>query len=92
MYFNDINKIFRMPGRAISIKKEYLTYIISIVLFACLYVLSLYSYLLYHSIAEIFSVVIAVGIFMVAWNSRKFMDNNYLLFIGIAYFSISLPP
>jgi hypothetical protein len=29
-----------------------------------------------------------MGIFIVAWNSRKFSDNNFLLFIGIAYFFI----
>ena len=54
-----------------------------------LYLLSLYHYLLFHSIAEIFSVIIACGIFMVAWNSRRFLDNNYLLFLGIAYLFIA---
>lgn len=43
------------------------------------------SYLLFHSVVEIFSVVIAVGVFMIAWNSRKVLDNNYLLFVGIAF-------
>ena len=50
-----------------------------------LYLTSLYSYLLFHSLAEIFSIIIACGIFMIAWNSRRFLDNQYLLFIGIAY-------
>jgi len=50
-----------------------------------LYLTSLYSYLLFHSLSEIFSIVVACGIFMIAWNSRQFLDNNYLLFIGIAY-------
>ncbi len=50
-----------------------------------LYLTSLYSYLLFHSLAEIFSIIIACGIFMIAWNSRRFLDNRYLLFIGIAY-------
>jgi len=27
---------------------------------------------------------------MIAWNSRKFIDNNYLMFIGIAYLFIGL--
>jgi len=55
-----------------------------IVLFG-LYLSSLYSYLLYHSLAELFSVVIAVGVFAIAWNSRRFLENNYLLYLGIAY-------
>lgn len=44
-----------------------------------------YSYLLFHSLAELFSVVIAVGVFLFAWNSRRFVDNNYLLLVGVAY-------
>lgn len=50
-----------------------------------LYASSLYNYLLFHSLAELFSIVIASCIFVVAWNARRFMDNNYLLFLGIAY-------
>jgi signal transduction histidine kinase len=50
-----------------------------------LYLSSRYSYLLFHSLAEMFSVVIAVGVFAIAWNSRRFMENNYLIFLGIAY-------
>ena len=55
-----------------------------------LYLTSLYSYLLFHSTAEIFSIVVACGVFMVAWNSRRFLDNNYLLFLGIAYLFVAL--
>jgi signal transduction histidine kinase/DNA-binding response OmpR family regulator len=54
----------------------------------CLLVLSLtslHSYLLFHTLAELFSVVVAWGIFLVAWNSRDYRSNSYLLFIGIAY-------
>jgi class 3 adenylate cyclase len=53
-----------------------------------LYLMSLYSYLLFHSLAEIFSIIVACGIFMLAWNSRRIIDNNYLLFVGIAYLFI----
>lgn len=53
-----------------------------------LWATSLYNYLLFHSLAEIFSIVVAFGIFMLAWNSRHFAKNSYLLFIGIAYLFI----
>ena len=65
--------------------KRYQYFIVGILVFFGLYLTSLYSYLLFHSLAEIFSIVIACGIFMIVWNSRRFLDNNYLLFIGIAY-------
>jgi signal transduction histidine kinase/PAS domain-containing protein len=51
---------------------------------AALYLLSRVNYLLFHSSVEVFSIVIAFAIFAIAWNSRRIMDNNYLLFIGIA--------
>jgi len=48
------------------------------------YLTGLYSYLLFHSLVEIFSIVVACGIFMISWNSRRFMDIDYPLFLGIA--------
>ncbi|MEO5330395.1 MAG: ATP-binding protein [Magnetococcus sp. YQC-5] len=47
------------------------------------------SYLLFHSLAEIFSIVIGFGFFVVIWNGRHFLDNHYLLFLGIAFLFIS---
>ena len=50
-----------------------------------LYLSSLYSYLLFHSFAEIFSVIVAAAIFIIVWNSRRFLDNSYFLFLGVAF-------
>ena len=50
-----------------------------------LYVSSLHNYLLFHSLVEIFSIVVAFSLFMIIWNSRRILQNNYLIFIGIAY-------
>ena len=55
-----------------------------------LYASSLYNYLLFHSMAELFSIVIACCVFMVAWNSRRILDNQYLLFLGIAYLFVGI--
>jgi PAS domain S-box-containing protein len=49
-----------------------------------LYASSLYSYLLFHSLVELFSVLVAFVIFVLAWNTRRILDSHYLLFIGIA--------
>jgi len=57
--------------------------------FLSLYLTSLYSYPLFHSLAELFSIVIACGIFIIAWNARRFLDQHYLLFIGIAYLFVA---
>ncbi|MFX0114875.1 MAG: MASE3 domain-containing protein [Candidatus Hodarchaeota archaeon] len=54
----------------------------------CLYLTSLYSYLLFHTLAEIFSIVIAFSIFVIAWNTRRISGNKYFLFLGISYLFI----
>ncbi len=71
------------------IGKRYPYFMAGILVFLGLYMTSLYNYLLFHSLAEIFSIIVACGIFMVAWNSRHFLDNNYLLFLGIGYLFVS---
>jgi len=58
--------------------------------FLGLYLTSLYSFLLFHSLVEIFSIVVACAIFMLTWNTRHFLDNNYLLFIGISYLFVAM--
>jgi signal transduction histidine kinase len=55
---------------------------------AGVYLTSLYSYLLFHSLAELFSIVVAGVIFVIAWSARRLYDNAFLLFIGIAFFFI----
>jgi PAS domain S-box-containing protein len=64
---------------------KYISILLGILVFLGIYLTSHYNYLLFHSLAEIFSIVVACGIFVIVWNSRKLLDNNYLLFIGIAY-------
>ena len=55
-----------------------------------LYLTSLYSYLLFHSLIEIFSIVVACAMFMLAWNARRFLEGEYyLLFISVAYLFVA---
>ncbi|MBA7479824.1 Adaptive-response sensory-kinase SasA [subsurface metagenome] len=63
----------------------YLAILAGAMVFAALYFSSWYSYLLFHNIAEIFSILVAFGIFIIAWNARRFLDNSYFIFIGIAF-------
>ncbi len=46
------------------------------------------NYNLIHIPMEFFSIFIAWTIFAIAWNSRRFSDNNYFLFIGISFLFI----
>ena len=71
-----------------KIKSDYIELIIfSLVLFFT-YLTSFYNYLLFHTIAELFSIIIAGGIFVIAWNSRKNIDNSFFLVMGISFLFI----
>ncbi|MBA7636363.1 hypothetical protein ES703_43981 [subsurface metagenome] len=72
-------------SRSVSKKPIYIPLLTGGLLLLGLYLTSLYNYLLFHSLAEIFSIVIAFSIFTFTWNCRKIIDNNYLIFLGIAY-------
>jgi len=69
-------------------KKNIVYIIFSLVMLGVLYLSSLYNYLLFHTLAELFSIIIAFCIFIIAWNSRDHLVNKYLMFIGIAYLFI----
>ena len=71
------------------LKDPRLKHILSAIVMLCLlfglHIVSHYNYLLFHCIAEGFSIIIACGIFMIAWNGRRMLSSHYLLFIGVAY-------
>ncbi len=73
-----------------KMKKNAIGMSIGITVLIGLYLSSLYNYLLFHSLAELFSIVVACGIFMLAFNSQRFAKNAYMLFLGIAYLFIAL--
>ncbi len=55
-----------------------------LLLLAGLYLTSLYSYNLFHSLVECFSVVVAAGVFVIAWNAKAITTNAYVVFLGSA--------
>lgn len=76
----------RFRSRALEILLKFIRY--GSILFG-LYLTSLYSYLLFHSLVELFSIVVGCIIFVIAWNSRERLDNNFFIFIGVASLFVS---
>jgi hypothetical protein len=52
--------------------------------------ISRHSAVLMHTLVEMFSIIVACSIFMIAWNTRRFLSNNYILFIGISFLFVSI--
>ena|GEM_PF-1733886 len=42
------------------------------------------SFLLFHSLAELFSVAVAWATFLMAWHTRRYADNHAVLLLGVA--------
>lgn len=47
--------------------------------------LPLYSFLLFHIVAEFYSIIIAGTIFIIVFNLKDQIEHGYLKFIGISY-------
>ncbi len=62
--------------------------IVAVLIGIILYVTSRYSYLLFHSIVEEFSILVAFGVFLVGWHSIKYTENRSFLLLGIAFLFI----
>ena len=77
-------------GKSQDIRIKPSAVMIWILLVAVLYILSRYNYLLFHGLAELFSIAIAWAIFMIVQNSRQYLDNHYFSFISIAYLFVSV--
>jgi PAS domain S-box-containing protein len=71
-----------------SEKLSYIGVITAIVL--GLYLSSLYSYLLFHSLIEIITTAVAFTLFILTWNTRRYLANSYLRLLGIGYAFIAL--
>jgi signal transduction histidine kinase len=74
--------------RAQYLKNNYRTLFMAGTLILVFYFSTRQSYLLFHTIVELISIVVAFSVFLVTWNSRKMLDNNCLYFVGLAYLFI----
>ena len=72
------NEVHRAETRSLSFVMFTLAVL---VLYAC----SLYSYLLFHTLVELFCVLVTLAVFLLAWNSRRLLDNHYILFLAISF-------
>jgi signal transduction histidine kinase len=55
-----------------------------------LWLTSTYSYLFFHSIAEIFIVAVAAAVFMVSWSARGYPESQPFVLLGIGYLFVAM--
>src|SRR5512143_3124877 len=64
--------------------------LVLLTILALVFLSRLYSYLLFHALAEIFGIAVAFGVFFVAWDSDAIVKNGYLLILGIGSLFIAV--
>src|SRR5665647_1490630 len=62
----------------------------AVIVIVGLFIIERFNYLLFHSLAELFSIIIAITLFLIMWNSQKYMVNKALVFISIGYLFIAI--
>ena len=48
-----------------------------------------HDYRLFHTIAELFAITVAITMFVVAWHTYSFTRNHFLTYLGIGYFWVA---
>lgn len=78
-----------MPSKVSSFFKNNYRTIFTLCFLSFIFTMSIRSsYMLFHTVIELSCIVVAFAVFIVTWNSRKMIDNNYLSLAGIAYLFI----
>ncbi|MFX1314858.1 MAG: MASE3 domain-containing protein [Promethearchaeota archaeon] len=73
-----------------SLLRDYLEYLGLLFSLVFIFIAQIYSFLLFHSIAEMMSIIISGGIFIIGWNSRKYMKSSFFLVIGISFLYVAI--
>ncbi|HEY5549173.1 MAG TPA: MASE3 domain-containing protein [Coriobacteriia bacterium] len=77
-----------MKTRWMSDNLPYIGFVVAVAV--GLYASSLYSYLLFHGLIEITTIAIGFALFILVWNTRRFLSNSFLSILGIGYASIAV--
>jgi PAS domain S-box-containing protein len=71
-----------------NISNSFFSLLPGVIILSLLFIVSRYNYLIFHTLAEFFSIIIAWGLFIIVWNTKETVKNDALVFIGIAYLFI----
>ena len=62
--------------------------LLAIGVLAALYLVSRHNYLVFHTLAEFFSIAVAWSIFLIFWNTKDIIENKSFILLGISYLFI----
>ena len=72
------------------LKQNFISGILLILVIGLLFAVSRYNFALFHTAIEFSTIAVAAAIFLLVWKSRRIVQNNYLVFIGITFIFIAV--
>ena len=72
------------------LSKQIWSWLVPIALAITLLVISNVNIVLFHTLAELFAIAVAITLSVVAWHMYPFTKNNYLMFLGCGYFWVAM--
>ena len=84
-----------MPEKHTTLKQfavllDYKLWLVPGSLSAVLLLCSSYSYLLFHTLAELFAIIVGVLMFVVAAYSYKYARDNFIMYLATGYFWVAV--
>lgn len=70
-------------------RADWLTLVAGAVLVCLLYLASLQSYLLLHTLSEVLFIVVCLSVVVMAWSLGNFLDDDFAVFLGAALVAVA---
>ena len=84
-------KFRKLPGRVCAyLQQNIIPAFFLVLVIAVLYAVSKYNFALFHTAIEFSTIAVAVAIFLLVWKSRRIVQNNYLVFVGVSFVFIGI--
>ena len=75
-----------LQGQWILMLKSKSLWLTPVCLSVMLVIIAQFSFLAFHTFAELFAIIISFVMFSLAWSTRAFSTNNFLLYLACGYF------
>ncbi|SFC38110.1 MASE3 domain-containing protein [Pseudoalteromonas denitrificans] len=62
----------------------------ALMILALIYLRAQHGFLLFHTLAELFSIFVGTLMLVIVLNTQNFIRNDFLIYLGIGYFSIAV--
>jgi hypothetical protein len=67
----------------LTLRRNWLAILLWLLALAGLYAISQYDFPLFHALAEAFSIIIAIAVFVIFWNTRELLQDGRYVVIGL---------